>query len=100
MAGHKRQLTGTVVSNKMTKTVVVQVERHVPHSLFKRYFAKIRRFKAHDEKSQCGIGDRIVIEECRPLSRDKRWQVVQVVKKGSGLAPLPGVSAEKGRVVA
>lgn len=98
MAGLKRKLVGTVVSNKMTKTVVVQVERHIPHTLFKRYFAKQRRFKANDEKSECGIGDRIMIEECRPLSRDKRWQVVKIVKKGSGLTPLSGDPIGKGGV--
>jgi len=96
MTGLKRKLVGMVVSNKMTKTVVVEVERKVPHSLFKRYFGKRSRFKAHDEKSECGIGDRIMIEECRPLSRDKRWMVVKIVKKGSGLAPLPVEPIERG----
>ena len=72
---------GTVVSDKMQKTVVVAVENRVMHSLYKRYMKETKRFYAHDEDGQCGIGDRVEIVQCRPLSRLKRWRVRRVLKK-------------------
>ena len=81
MAGIKKYRNGTVTSNKMTKTVVVQVERLVQHPKYKKYIRTRTRFKAHDEKEVCNIGDEVRIVETRPLSRDKRWAVVEVTRK-------------------
>jgi small subunit ribosomal protein S17 len=77
----KRQLSGTVVSDKMDKTVVVQVERLVKHRLYKKYIKRRAKFSAHDENNICGIGDMVLITESRPLSRSKRWRVSQILKK-------------------
>lgn len=77
--------TGVVVTNKMTKTVVVTVSRKVLHPLFKKYYSKSVKFKAHDANSECGIGDRVLLGECRPISREKRWTVLKVIEKGSSL---------------
>ena len=75
----KQQLTGTVVSDKMEKTVVVEVARLKQHpKYFKRYSAS-KRYKAHDEQKACKMGDKVVIEACRPLSAGKRWTVVKIV---------------------
>lgn len=73
----KRQLQGVVVSDKMQKTVVVRVERMVSHPLYKRRYKVHKKYKAHDEKNECRVGDRVVIEECRPLSKEKRWRVIK-----------------------
>ncbi len=81
MQANKKTITGVVISNKMEKTVVVTVSRKVRHPLFKKYYTKRNKYKAHDAKSECGLGDTVVISECRPLSRDKRWVVTQVVSK-------------------
>jgi small subunit ribosomal protein S17 len=72
----KRQFTGTVVSDKMTKTVVVKVERTILHPKYNKRFKRSTKMKAHDEKGEYHVGDAVIIEECRPLSRDKRWRVV------------------------
>ncbi len=72
----KRQLTGTVVSDKMKKTVTVKVERTLMHPKYGKRYSVSAKFKAHDEKGECKAGDTVTIEECRPLSRDKRWRVV------------------------
>lgn len=77
---------GVVTSNKMDKTVVVKVERIVRHPLYKRSFKKTSTFLAHDEGNQCEVGDRVRIIESRPLSRRKRWRVVNVVTKTPSLA--------------
>ena len=79
--GRKRQLIGTVVSNKMEKSVVVQVERIVKHRLYKKYIRRRAKFTAHDEQNMCDVGDKVVITESRPLSRTKRWRVSQIVQK-------------------
>ena len=79
--GMRRQLTGTVVSDKMDKTITVQVERLVKHRLYKKYIKRCAKFSAHDESNQCGIGDTVMITESRPLSRTKRWRVSQILKK-------------------
>lgn len=75
---------GTVVSDKMEKTVVVAVENRVMHVLYKRYMKKTKRFYVHDETGQCGVGDRVEIVSCRPLSRLKRWRLRRVLKKAEG----------------
>lgn len=72
---------GKVVSNKMDKTVVVAVERKVPHALYSKPMTMTKRFKAHDENNECLVGDTVRIVETRPLSKDKRWRVVQVLER-------------------
>ena len=72
---------GTVVSDKMDKTIVVAIEDRVAHPLYKKIVKRTVKFKAHDEKNECGIGDRVEIMECRPLSKDKNWRLVRVVEK-------------------
>lgn len=79
--GLKRRLEGIVVSDKMDKTVVVMVEQLVKHATYKKYVKRKSTFSAHDETNQCGIGDRVVITESRPLSRTKRWRVSGIVEK-------------------
>ncbi|MDL2321563.1 30S ribosomal protein S17 [Desulfosarcina sp. OttesenSCG-928-B08] len=79
--GMKRQIVGTVVSDKMDKTAIVQVERLVKHPLYKKYVRRRNTFSAHDESNTCGIGDKVLITESRPLSRHKRWRVTQVIEK-------------------
>ena len=76
-----RSLTGRVVSNKMDKTVTVLVERKVKHPLIGKVVVKSNKFHAHDETNQCGIGDTVRIMETRPLSKTKRWRLVEVVEK-------------------
>ena len=73
---------GRVVSNKMDKTVVVTIESHRAHPLYKKRVRRISKFKAHDEQNTCHIGDVVRIEETRPLSKDKRWRVVEILQKG------------------
>ncbi|WP_322819212.1 30S ribosomal protein S17 [Tepidiforma sp.] len=80
--GSKRILQGTVVSDKMDKTVVVAVERRKTHRLYHKVVTVTGRYKAHDENNQCRLGDIVRIEECRPLSREKRWRVIQIVARG------------------
>ena len=72
---------GKVVSDKMDKTVVVIVEDRVAHKTYKKIIGRTYRLKAHDENNECGIGDRVRVMETRPLSRDKRWRVVEIVEK-------------------
>jgi small subunit ribosomal protein S17 len=79
--GMKRQLVGTVVSNKMDKTVVVLVERLVKHKFYHKYIRRRAKFAAHDQGNTCQIGDKVMLTECRPLSRSKRWRVSKIVKK-------------------
>jgi small subunit ribosomal protein S17 len=75
----KRRLQGVVVSDKMQKTVVVKVERLVKHPIYKRHYRVHKKYKAHDEKGEFKIGDKVVIEEWRPLSKEKRWRVVSKI---------------------
>ena len=82
MASQEKLQTGTVVSNKMDKTVVVRIDRHKRHRLYGKTMRETRRYKAHDEKNECRLGDIVKIAETRPLSREKRWRVVEVVVKG------------------
>ncbi len=72
---------GIVVSDKMDKTVVVRVERRIFHATYGKVIKRTSRFKAHDEQNQCGVGDKVLIVETRPLSRDKNWAVKQVIEK-------------------
>ncbi len=79
--GTKRQVSGIIVSNKMDKTVVVQVERLVKHPLYKKYIRRRNKFMAHDNDNACKIGDRVEISESRPLSKAKRWRVSRIVER-------------------
>jgi small subunit ribosomal protein S17 len=79
--GMKRQLVGTVISDKMDSTVVVQVERLVKHRLYKKYIRRRVRLAAHDEQYDCGIGDTVRIIESRPISKTKKWRVCEVLEK-------------------
>lgn len=72
---------GTVVSDKMDKTVVVEVVRQFPHRLYKKIIKRSKRFKAHDESNACGVGDVVRIMETRPMSKQKRWRVVTILEK-------------------
>ena len=91
-AVRRQEKVGTVTSNKMQKTVVVTVERQIIHRLYKRVVRRSKKFLAHDEKNECRVGDLVRIQETRPLSRRKRWRVVEVVRKGTELAPVPEAS--------
>ena len=88
---------GVVTSNKMDKSVVVSVERLVRHPLYRRSFKKTSTFMAHDQDNRCQVGDRVRIEECRPLSRRKRWKVVEVLGREPVAEPLPEELAEPAR---
>lgn len=79
--GMKRQLSGYVVSNKMDKTVTVKVERLVKHPLYKKYIRRHKKYMAHDERNECQVGDRVLILEARPLSKNKRWRVSRIMEK-------------------
>jgi small subunit ribosomal protein S17 len=72
---------GIVTSNKMEKTITVSIERRVPHPIYKKYFKKTTKLMAHDEKRECGIGDKVKIMETRPLSKRKRWRLIEIVEK-------------------
>lgn len=72
---------GVVVSSKMDKTITVAIERKVPHPIYKKYFKKTTKLMAHDEKKECGLGDKVKIMETRPLSKNKRWRLVEIVEK-------------------
>jgi len=79
--GLRKERSGLVVSDRMQKTVVVSVERAVMHPRYKKYLRRRTKVKAHDEGNQCRVGDRVLIVECRPLSRDKRWRVSKVIER-------------------
>jgi small subunit ribosomal protein S17 len=79
--GIRRQLVGTVVSDKMDKTAVVQVERLVKHPLYKKYIRRRNKFAAHDNDNSCNIGDKVLITESRPISKLKRWRITDIIEK-------------------
>ncbi len=78
-----RVLQGRVVSDKMDKTVTVLVERRVKHPLYGKFIRRSTKVHAHDESNECGIGDLVMVEQCRPLSKSKTWRLVKVVEKAS-----------------
>ncbi|MFW6264519.1 MAG: 30S ribosomal protein S17 [Bacillota bacterium] len=78
---NRREVVGVVVSNKMDKTVSVAVERKTQHDLYKKTIKKTNTFKAHDEKNECNEGDKVRIMETRPLSKTKRWRVIDIIEK-------------------
>jgi small subunit ribosomal protein S17 len=77
----RKTRVGVVVSNKMDKTITVAIERKVPHPIYKKYFKKTTNLMAHDEKQESGIGDKVKIMETRPLSKNKRWRLVEIIEK-------------------
>lgn len=77
----KKSRVGMVVSNSMDKTITVSVERLVKHTFYKKYIKRTTKFKAHDEKNECKVGDKVKIMETRPLSKTKRWRLVEIVEK-------------------
>lgn len=79
--GKRKELVGTVVSDRMEKTVVVAVERRVAHPLYGRRVRRTKRYKAHDEANACRVGDRVRIVETRPLSKEKRWRVAEILAR-------------------
>ena len=83
--GSRKERVGDVISNKMAKTIVVRVERRFPHPQFKKVVTAYSKFYAHDEKAEAKVGDRVRIEETRPLSKLKRWRLVEVVVKNTDL---------------
>ena len=86
--GNRKERLGEVISNKMAKTIIVRVERRFAHPRFKKVVTGYKKLYAHDEKSEAKVGDRVRIEETRPLSKTKRWRLVAVVAKSSGVAPV------------
>ena len=72
---------GTVLSDKMDKTIVVAIEDSVQHPLYKKTMKRTYKLKAHDENNECGIGDTVKVMECRPLSKDKRWRLIRIIEK-------------------
>ncbi|HEX4342591.1 MAG TPA: 30S ribosomal protein S17 [Verrucomicrobiae bacterium] len=85
--GNRKERVGEVISNKMAKTIVVRVERRFPHPQFKKVVTGFKKFYAHDEKNEAKPGDTVRIIETRPLSKMKRWRLVEVVERGEELAP-------------
>ena len=77
----RKTRVGNVVSDKMDKTVVVAIDDNVRHPLYKKIIKRTVKLKAHDEENQCGIGDRVMVMETRPMSKDKRWRVVEILEK-------------------
>ena len=81
MAGNRRQLVGNVIPSKMDKTVVVQVARRFPHSVYQKFVTRTKKYYAHDPQGKCSPGDIVRIEESKPLSKLKRWRVVTIEQK-------------------
>lgn len=86
--GNRKERVGEVISNKMTKTVVVRVTRRHPHPKFKKVITSFSKFYAHDEKQEAKVGDRVRIVETRPLSKLKRWRLVEVVERAPEVTPV------------
>jgi small subunit ribosomal protein S17 len=86
--GNRKERVGEVISNKMAKTIIVKVERRFPHPRFKKVVTGYKKFYAHDEKAEAKVGDRVRIEETRPLSKTKRWRLVAVVERSAGVVPV------------
>jgi small subunit ribosomal protein S17 len=78
-----KERIGTVLSNKMEKTIVVKVENRYPHPIYSKTITKTKKYLVHDEMSECNIGDQVLVQECRPLSRRKRWKLVKIISKSS-----------------
>lgn len=86
--GNRKERVGEVISNKMAKTIIVRVERRFPHPKYKKVVTGYKKFYAHDEKSEAKVGDRVRIQETRPVSKTKRWRLMEVVDRSSGVTPV------------
>jgi len=86
--GNRKERVGQVISNKMAKTIVVRVERRFPHPRYKKVVTGYSKFYAHDEKSEAKVGDRVRIQETRPLSKTKNWRLVEVLERNAELGPV------------
>jgi small subunit ribosomal protein S17 len=86
--GNRKERLGEVISNKMAKTIVVRVERCYPHPKFKKVVKGFKKLYAHDEKAEAKVGDVVLIEETRPLSKLKRWRLTKVLERSSGVTPV------------
>ena len=95
--GQRKVRMGMVISNKMTKTIVVRVSQLVRHPKYNRVMKQHAAFKVHDEANSAASGDWVKIAETRPLSKDKRWRLVEILKRASSAPPLPGEEAEAPR---
>lgn len=78
-----KQKIGIVVSNKMDRTIVVKVENRYSHTIYSKTLVKTKKYLAHDESEQCNVGDQVLLHECRPLSKRKRWKLIQILSKSS-----------------
>jgi small subunit ribosomal protein S17 len=85
MHAQRKTRVGTVVSSAMSKTAVVAVQRRVQHAKYRKFLTRRTRYQAHDEQNECEVGDTVLIMECRPLSRHKRWRVSKIVEKATKL---------------
>jgi small subunit ribosomal protein S17 len=94
-AGRRKELIGNVVSNRMHKTIVVQVVRQKSHPLYTRVISKAKKFYAHDEKNEAHIGDVVKLEETRPLSKLKRWKLKEIVRKTALVPEIAGAEEQK-----
>jgi len=84
----RKERVGEVISNKMAKTIIVRVQRRYPHPKFKKVVTGYKKLYAHDEKGEAKVGDRVRLEETRPMSKTKRWRLVEVVERSSGVTPV------------
>lgn len=94
-SNRRKVRTGIVTSNKMMKTIVVRISRQVRHPKYGRILRQASSFKVHDETNSAGIGDLVKIMETRPLSKDKRWRLVEIVRRASTAPPVPGQESEE-----
>jgi len=78
-----KQQIGIVISNKMEKSIVVKIEKRYPHPIYSKILIKTKKYLAHDELEECNIGDQVLVEECRPLSKRKRWKLIKIISKSS-----------------
>lgn len=85
---NRKERVGEVIANKMAKTIIVRVERRFPHPKFKKVITGYKKFYAHDEKAEAKVGDRVRIQETRPISKTKRWRLVEIVEHGTEIAPV------------
>ena len=79
--GLRKTRVGIVVSDKIEKTITIAIERKVPHPIYRKYFKKTTKLMAHDEKRECRVGDKVKVMETRPLSKNKRWRIIEIVEK-------------------
>jgi small subunit ribosomal protein S17 len=86
--GTRKERVGEVISNKMAKTIVIRVQRRFPHPKFRKVVTGYKKYYVHDEKSEAKLGDRVRVEETRPLSKLKRWRLVEVVERAEAVGPL------------